>query len=155
MAKKKFKKQTKKQLAFYEKVVKRNRDFILNKEGVESFGVGYKFVNGKRTNTICLLVYVDNKQRVARRNRIPKSIEGIPTDVVEIPQVEHAEPAESDSPALLREEIELPDVTAKSEVMYESVASFSSAVTKPRSRSNRGNGPTIARSISPGQSKSP
>ncbi len=101
MAKTKYRKQSKKQSQDYEKIVEKYRDFILDKQGVVSFGVGFKYVDGQRTDTICLLVYVDNKQEVERKNLIPAKIEGVPTDVIEVePADEEPLPLSNQVPAV-------------------------------------------------------
>lgn len=52
--------------------------------------VGFKMKNGKPTDEIAIIFYVDKKkdENELRRENIdviPKEIEGIPTDIVEIP----------------------------------------------------------------------
>src|SRR5258706_15103493 len=58
--------------------------------GRNVFGVGVtrKIVAGKKTKTLCIRLYVVQKlplSVVPRAARLPKSIDGIPTDVVEAP----------------------------------------------------------------------
>ena len=87
-------KKQKKKIEKYRRIVERNRDFILSKEGVVSFGIGFKHVAGKKTDELCLMIHVDNKQKVARKNKIPKTIEGVPTDVREAPVIESVDEVE-------------------------------------------------------------
>jgi hypothetical protein len=55
---------------------------------VHAVGVGRKIVNGKETNTLAIRLHVARKlpfSMLPKRSRLPKSIEGIPTDVIESP----------------------------------------------------------------------
>lgn len=63
----------------------------LAQPNVTGMGVGYKMVKGKRTGTIALRVYVEEKldaSEIRKRKLIavPKTIEGVPTDVVVMPR---------------------------------------------------------------------
>jgi hypothetical protein len=56
---------------------------------VHGVGVANKIVDGKRTQTPCVRLYVVQKlpqSVVPRASRLPKFIDGVPTDVIEAPQ---------------------------------------------------------------------
>jgi len=60
---------------------------LLKKKGVRGCGVGFKQVNGQKTEKLCIMCYVEKKKpesSLAPRDLIPRQIEGIKTDVVEI-----------------------------------------------------------------------
>lgn len=70
-------------------MLEKNRDKIRNKYSVKQMGVGYKIEGGKITDKIAIIFYVDKKIREDKLaskgiTPLPKEIEGIPTDVVEI-----------------------------------------------------------------------
>lgn len=72
-----------------EQVLKRHRDEIKDRYAIKQMGVGYKIQNGKITNTVAILLYVDkkmNEQELAskRIKPVPAEIEGFPIDVIEI-----------------------------------------------------------------------
>ena len=55
---------------------------------LHAVGVGYKIVSGKRTRTRCVRLYVVQKlakSLIPREARLPKTIAGFPTDVIESP----------------------------------------------------------------------
>lgn len=59
------------------------------KYSVKQMGVGFKIKNGKMTNQLALIFYVNkkmSKEELASEGitPIPEDVEGIPTDVVEI-----------------------------------------------------------------------
>lgn len=55
---------------------------LLGKTGVLGVDVGYKYKAGKRTRQVVIRVYVSEKQdNISKKDRIPKSIRGIKTDV--------------------------------------------------------------------------
>lgn len=59
---------------------------LLAKSLVIGVGVGLKIVNGQYTGVPCIRVYVTHKivdERVEEENKIPESIEGVKTDVIE------------------------------------------------------------------------
>lgn len=61
-----------------------SQDELLKLSGVTGVDVGYKYVNGKRTDQIAIRVMVSKKKaNVAAKQQIPKEINGIPTDVIE------------------------------------------------------------------------
>ena len=57
---------------------------LLSRKGVIGVDVGYKYKAGKRTRQIVIRVYVSEKQvNISKKDRIPKLIRGIKTDVIE------------------------------------------------------------------------
>jgi hypothetical protein len=56
---------------------------FLTKEGVTGVEVGYKVVDGKRTNEISIRVLVKKKKDVSQDQMIPPIIRGVKTDVIE------------------------------------------------------------------------
>lgn len=65
----------------------RNEKNLLGKNNVVSVGYGYKIVNGKRTDELCVIVGVTKKVRergLKKRDIVPKSLDSVPTDVVEL-----------------------------------------------------------------------
>ncbi len=62
-----------------------NEEDLLARENVVGVAVGRKVVAGRETNETCIVVYVERKQaeaRLRRRDIVPKTVDGIPTDVV-------------------------------------------------------------------------
>ena len=60
---------------------------LLAKQNVVGCGVGYKIVDGKRTNTLAIVVMVREKVSesvIALGEIIPRQIEGVPVDVQEV-----------------------------------------------------------------------
>ena len=54
-------------------------------------GVGHKVVGGKKTDELAIAVFVDEKKKLedlAGREIIPTEIEGVRTDVAQLPRVE-------------------------------------------------------------------
>jgi len=59
--------------------------------GVHAVGVGYKVVEGKKTEQLAIAVFVDKKKKpeqLSEREIIASEIEGVRTDVVELPRAE-------------------------------------------------------------------
>lgn len=56
---------------------------LLNRPGVTGVDIGYKEVSGKPTNVIAIRVLVENKRDVRPDDRIPETIGGVPTDVIQ------------------------------------------------------------------------
>lgn len=52
--------------------------------GVTGVGVGFKWVRGKPTDELAIRVYVREKKRVPESERIPRRLDGYPTDVMEL-----------------------------------------------------------------------
>ena len=62
----------------------------LIKHNVHATGVGRKFVNGRATKALCVQLFVHRKlpeKLIPRRCRLPKTMEGVPTDVIVSPPV--------------------------------------------------------------------
>lgn len=56
---------------------------LLKLPGVNAVDVGYKYVDGKKTDEIAIRVHVSKKKNVAEGETVPKEINGIKTDVIE------------------------------------------------------------------------
>ena len=72
-------------------ILNRHRVELKKKYLVEQTGIGYKIQNGKLTDTVAILFYVKKKKNKDELEAegvfpIPKEIEGIPTDVIAIPE---------------------------------------------------------------------
>ncbi len=65
-------------------VLKEVRNVLMEKSNVVATGIGYKTVNGRVTDELCVICSVDRKQAVHNlrvTERIPAEIDGLPTDV--------------------------------------------------------------------------
>lgn len=63
---------------------------LFNKKNVESTFEGFKVVNGTTTNQKCIIVGVSEKkpkEALSSEDLVPKEIDGLPTDVLEVPQM--------------------------------------------------------------------
>jgi hypothetical protein len=59
-------------------------DKLLKQPGVTGVDVGYKYVDGKRTDQIAIRVLVAKKKKtVPKGQEVPKTIDGVKTDVIE------------------------------------------------------------------------
>ena len=72
------------------KVLERHQDEIKHKYGITQMAVGFKTEKGKITDKVALLFYVNkklNEPELTSRGIeiVPKEIECIPTDIVEVP----------------------------------------------------------------------
>jgi hypothetical protein len=70
------------------KILDKHKDEIKKYE-IQGTGIGFKTKNGKRTNELAIIIYIKKKKNIDELNRekssmIPKEIEGIPTDIVEV-----------------------------------------------------------------------
>ena len=68
----------------------KNYKSLLAKANVVGVGVGRKIKNGDITDQLCIKVYVENKRALSRLPEsevVPKSIQGILTDVVEVGKI--------------------------------------------------------------------
>ena len=70
------------------KILDKHRDEI-KKHEIQGTAIGFKTKNGKRTNELAIIIYVKKKKNASELSKeklamIPKEIEGIPTDIVEI-----------------------------------------------------------------------
>ncbi|RMH65832.1 MAG: hypothetical protein D6677_01505 [Calditrichaeota bacterium] len=65
-------------------ILREARGMLMEKSNVVATGIGYKIVNGRMTDQLCVVCSVDRKQAVqniALKNRIPMELDGLPTDV--------------------------------------------------------------------------
>ena len=62
---------------------------ILNRTGVTGVDIGYKIVGGKATDELAIRVFVENKRDVGDKEKLPKTIQGVKTDVIERKYVLH------------------------------------------------------------------
>lgn len=65
-------------------VKERHQPQLLQKENVVGVGVGYKKVKGERTDTVGIVLFVEEKvpqKALKKEDIIPEEIEGVPTDV--------------------------------------------------------------------------
>ncbi|MFP4661492.1 MAG: serine protease, partial [Halanaerobiales bacterium] len=72
------------------KVYEENQDEILQKENVIGIGVGYKYVDGKKTEEPCITIFVSQKlmeTQLREKDIVPKEISEYKTDVVEIGEI--------------------------------------------------------------------
>ena len=71
-------------------VYEKNQDKMLIKENVVGIGTGYKIVKNNNTENPCVTVFVSKKLEESLLNNkdiVPKELNHIPTDVVEIGEV--------------------------------------------------------------------
>ncbi len=64
---------------------------FLDKANVLGVGIGYKEVGGKETTDLCLQVYVEKKlpqKELVAEALVPETVDGLPTDVVEVGVIE-------------------------------------------------------------------
>lgn len=72
----------------YLDVKHRYEDELLQYEGVHAVSIGYKIVDGKKTDDLSIVIHTIDKsvtQDIKNGQWIPPHIEGIPTDIVEMP----------------------------------------------------------------------
>lgn len=93
-----------------------NKKFLFKKDGVKSVGIGYKIVDGKVTDELCMIVGVKEKKPFSKRSRnmVPQSVDGIPTDVVEVgtPVAQVIDPTKTHRPIFPGISIGHKDITA-------------------------------------------
>ncbi|HEX3044312.1 MAG TPA: hypothetical protein VHY08_06120, partial [Bacillota bacterium] len=61
---------------------------LLTKANVTGVDIGYKYVNGEKTDKVAIRVFVEKKEDVSEKDFIPKEIDGIATDVIETQKIE-------------------------------------------------------------------
>lgn len=64
-----------------------HQDTLLSKQNVVGVGIGYKDANGEKTDEVAVVVLVEEKKPLAALHNedvIPKELEGLRTDVVEV-----------------------------------------------------------------------
>jgi hypothetical protein len=65
---------------------------LFTREGITGVDVGYKYKKGKRTKQVVIRVYVSEKQtNISNSDKIPKTIRGIKTDVIQANASFHAD----------------------------------------------------------------
>ena len=68
------------------RVKERHEARLMGKAGVTGCAIGYRYVDGKKTNELCIICYVRKKKpegELKKKDIIPKKIEGVPIDVIE------------------------------------------------------------------------
>ena len=65
------------------KVKKASEADILNMPGITGMDIGYKYVRGMKTGDLAIRVFVEEKKDVPEKERIPKMIKGVQTDVIQ------------------------------------------------------------------------
>ncbi|MGB9660429.1 MAG: hypothetical protein ACPL5F_00235 [Moorellaceae bacterium] len=71
-------------------IVSRWRDTLMNIDNVVAVGCGYKTRRGQPTGVPAIIIYVSRKvpaKQLKFHQRIPPTIEGAPTDVVEAGEI--------------------------------------------------------------------
>lgn len=59
-------------------------DDLLKIPGVVGVDIGCKVIDGKKTDILAILIYVEEKKKdVHEEHMIPKQIQGIPTDIIQ------------------------------------------------------------------------
>jgi hypothetical protein len=61
-------------------------DELIKRPGVTAVDVGYKYVNGARTDTVAIRVSVAEKKaasKLTKAEKVPSDIDGVPTDVIQ------------------------------------------------------------------------
>ena len=56
---------------------------LLEYRGVTGVNIGFKTVNGEKTDELAIIVYVKKKGDVSPEEALPTEIEGVPVDVVQ------------------------------------------------------------------------
>ena len=64
-------------------VLERHKEALLALPGCTAVAIGKKMVAGHRTDTDCIVVFVQQKRPTELPNAVPTQLEGIPTDVLE------------------------------------------------------------------------
>lgn len=71
-------------------IMKRNRDRLMKLHNVVGVGIGRKVVGGRLSDRVAIRIYVVKKvppERLSEEQHIPKKVEGVPTDVVEVGEI--------------------------------------------------------------------
>ena len=66
------------------KVKEKHAEEILSHEGVHSVGIGYKRVNGEKTDELAILVFVADKKSIDEAELIPNTIEEVAIEIIEM-----------------------------------------------------------------------
>lgn len=56
---------------------------LLKRPGVTGVDIGHKYVRGEKTDELAIRVYVEKKGDVAEEHKVPETIEGVRTDVIQ------------------------------------------------------------------------
>ena len=59
---------------------------LMGKSGVVALAIGYRYVDGEKTDELCIICYVVRKKPIEdlkEHEVIPREIEGVPIDIVE------------------------------------------------------------------------
>ena len=59
---------------------------LMGKSGVVALAIGYRYVDGEKTNELCIICHVVKKKPIGELKEheiIPEEIDGVPVDVVE------------------------------------------------------------------------
>lgn len=56
---------------------------LLKRPGVTGVDIGHKYVRGEKTDELAIRVYVEKKGDVAEKDKVPETIEGVRTDVIQ------------------------------------------------------------------------
>lgn len=56
---------------------------LLKRPGVTGVDIGRKYVRGEKTDELAIRVYVEKKGDVAEKDKVPETIEGVRTDVIQ------------------------------------------------------------------------
>jgi len=78
-----------KELEKIRKIKKKVEADLLKRPGVIAVSVGFKVVKGKKTKELAIKVHVEEKKDVPNKEKVPKEIEGVKTDVVQRKYVPH------------------------------------------------------------------
>ncbi len=65
------------------RIKEETEDELLRLTGITGVDIGYKTADGRKTDEMAIIVYVENKRDVALKKQIPPSIQGVPTVVIE------------------------------------------------------------------------
>ena len=65
------------------KIKENSETGILSRPGLTGMDIGYKYVGGKKTDDLVIRVFVENKKDVPEEEKIPQTIQGIKTDVIQ------------------------------------------------------------------------
>ncbi len=74
---------------------------LVTMPGVTGIDIGLKEVGGEQTQTPAILVFVESKGRHARRDEIPRAVDGVPVDVIEATFKPSADPVATAPPPQL------------------------------------------------------
>ncbi len=84
----------KRQYQEIKKVKDKYESSLLAVDGVVGCSVGYKQLQGKKTNKLAIVCLVQKKKprkQLSEKELLPKEIEGVPVDVIEVGKIERFE----------------------------------------------------------------